>query len=100
VLRCSFCGKHQKQVRKLIVGPGASICNECVEKADRVIATGEVAATRLSAIESLGADAATATCSFCGKRRHQVAGLALAAGGVICTECLALCGEIIHDELT
>jgi hypothetical protein len=97
---CSFCGKHQKQVSKVIAGPGACICNECVEKADRVLATGEVAATPLSAIKSLGEDAASAKCSFCGKRRHQVSGLAMAAGGVICTECLALCGEIIHDELT
>ncbi len=99
MLKCSFCGKHQKQVRKLIAGPGVYICNECVEKADRVIATGEVAATPLSGIKSLGADAATAKCSFCGKRRHQVSGLAIAAGGVICTECLALCDEIITDEL-
>ncbi len=30
VVRCSFCGKHQDQVRRLIAGPGAYICNECV----------------------------------------------------------------------
>ena len=30
-LRCSFCGKHQDQVRRLIAGPGAYICNECVQ---------------------------------------------------------------------
>jgi len=29
-LRCSFCGKHQEQVQRLIAGPGAYICNECV----------------------------------------------------------------------
>ncbi len=29
-LRCSFCGKSQKQVRKLIAGPSVYICNECV----------------------------------------------------------------------
>ena len=29
-LRCSFCGKHQEQVKRLIAGPGAYICNECV----------------------------------------------------------------------
>ena len=29
-LVCSFCGKHQDQVRRLIAGPGAYICNECV----------------------------------------------------------------------
>ena len=29
-IRCSFCGKHQDQVERLIAGPGAYICNECV----------------------------------------------------------------------
>lgn len=30
-LACSFCGKSQKQVRKLVAGPGASICDECID---------------------------------------------------------------------
>ena len=29
-VRCSFCGKHQEQVNRIIAGPGAYICNECV----------------------------------------------------------------------
>jgi ClpX C4-type zinc finger len=99
MLKCSFCGKNQKQVRKLIAGPGAFICDECAAKADRVIVTGETAATPLSAVKPAGEDVTTAKCSFCGKRRHQVSGLAMAAGGTICAECLALCHEIIADEL-
>ena len=31
MLRCSFCGKSQHEVRKLIAGPTVYICNECVE---------------------------------------------------------------------
>lgn len=30
-LRCSFCGKPQTEVRKIIAGPASFICNECVE---------------------------------------------------------------------
>ena len=30
-IRCSFCGKHQEQVKRIIAGPGAYICNECVQ---------------------------------------------------------------------
>ena len=30
-VRCSFCGKHQEQVNRIIAGPGAYICNECVQ---------------------------------------------------------------------
>ncbi|MCI8304928.1 MAG: AAA domain-containing protein, partial [Lawsonibacter sp.] len=29
-IRCSFCGKHQDQVKRMIAGPGVYICNECV----------------------------------------------------------------------
>ena len=101
LLKCSFCGKQQKQVKKLIAGPGVYICDECTRKADRVIATGQAAATPLSAMKSVGEDddALRAKCSFCGKRRHQVPGLAVAARVTICTECLGLCHEIITDEL-
>jgi ClpX C4-type zinc finger len=99
LLKCSFCGKSRSQVRKLIAGPGVCICNECIDKTGRVIATGEVAATPLSAVTSVGEDAITAKCSFCGKRRHQVSGLAAVARVAICTECLALCDDIIAEEL-
>ena len=29
-LRCSFCGKHENQVHRMIQGPGVRICDECV----------------------------------------------------------------------
>jgi ATP-dependent protease Clp ATPase subunit len=98
-LVCSFCGRSQKQVKKLIAGPGAYICDQCVALADQVIATGEVAATPVSTVEPIGADTTGIRCSFCGKHRHQVSGLAASAGGTICTECLALCHEITAEEL-
>jgi len=36
-LKCSFCGKSQKQVRKLIAGPGVYICDECVDLCNEII---------------------------------------------------------------
>ncbi|MEG2915097.1 MAG: ClpX C4-type zinc finger protein, partial [Oscillospiraceae bacterium] len=30
-LFCSFCGKQQEQVKRMIAGPGVCICNECVD---------------------------------------------------------------------
>jgi len=36
-LRCSFCGKHQDDVKKLVAGAKAFICNECVAIADRIM---------------------------------------------------------------
>jgi ClpX C4-type zinc finger len=38
-------------------------------------------------------------CSFCGKRRHRVAGLASTGHAQICNECTLLCDEIISEEL-
>jgi ATP-dependent Clp protease ATP-binding subunit ClpX len=47
LLKCSFCGKSQKQVKKLIAGPGVYICDECIELCNEIIEeeladTGEV----------------------------------------------------------
>ena len=36
-LRCSFCGKPQEQVRRLIAGPNVYICNECIELCQEII---------------------------------------------------------------
>jgi len=37
LLKCSFCGKSQKQVKKLIAGPGVYICDECVDLCNEII---------------------------------------------------------------
>lgn len=37
LLKCSFCGKSQKQVRKLIAGPSVYICDECIELCNEII---------------------------------------------------------------
>jgi len=37
LVKCSFCGKSQKQVRKLIAGPGVYICDECIELCNDII---------------------------------------------------------------
>nr|WP_187361449.1 ATP-dependent Clp protease ATP-binding subunit ClpX [Phytoactinopolyspora mesophila] len=37
MLKCSFCGKSQKQVKKLIAGPGVYICDECIDLCNEII---------------------------------------------------------------
>ncbi len=37
LVKCSFCGKSQKQVKKLIAGPGVYICDECIELCNDII---------------------------------------------------------------
>ena len=37
LLQCSFCGKSQKQVKRLIAGPGVYICDECIDLCNEII---------------------------------------------------------------
>jgi ATP-dependent Clp protease ATP-binding subunit ClpX len=51
-LKCSFCGKPQDQVKKLIAGPSVNICDECVHTCDEIIAS-ELSAASLAPTEKL-----------------------------------------------
>jgi ATP-dependent Clp protease ATP-binding subunit ClpX len=37
LIKCAFCGKSQKQVKKLIAGPGVHICDECIELCNEIV---------------------------------------------------------------
>ena len=111
-LSCTFCGKPQNQVRKLIAGPGVFICGGCVTLARHVIADGQTATTARGPINVVPEQQPRARCNFCGKQRDQVAGQAgiplpatekttgkaTTGTAIICDECLDLCDEIITDE--
>lgn len=111
---CSFCGATQRQVGRLIAGPGVFICEECVELADEVIAGGEPRSnqwTRLALERE-----PEARCNFCGKRRQGVSAMVVAPdrpaigkfgrkriarrfpGVRECSECLALCHDIMAEQ--
>jgi ATP-dependent protease Clp ATPase subunit len=82
LLRCSFCGRAQKAVAKLIAGPGVYICSGCV--------------TLARSWEPLPHPGRS--CSFCGSwapSEHRVTGHGMVA---ICDQCLDLCDEIIAEE--
>jgi ClpX C4-type zinc finger len=105
-MTCTFCGKPQTRVRKLIAGPHVFICDGCVGLTKKVIGSGTAASTQLGQLTAVPGQAKRERCSFCGKYRSQVPGLAaLSAGGkapavAVCAECLALCDEIIAEKLT
>jgi ClpX C4-type zinc finger protein len=105
LLHCTFCGKDQKRVKKLIAGPGVYICDGCTGLAKAVISTGEPATTAIAELTA-GSGPPPTQCSFCGKRRDQVAGLVVSSAqtsrntaATTCNECLDLCTEIITEEL-
>jgi ribosomal protein L37AE/L43A len=107
-LSCTFCGKTQDEVRKLIAGPGVYICDGCVVLAASVIRSGHTARTEFGAIDAVPGEQTGVQCAFCGKHRGQVDRMAtmpevtlerISASPAICAECLALCSEIIVEEL-
>jgi hypothetical protein len=51
VLICSFCGKSQKETKKLIAGPTVSICDECVDLCNAIIAEEKERAAELTLTE-------------------------------------------------
>jgi hypothetical protein len=111
---CSFCGAAQRQVSKLIAGPGVFICERCFALANEVLAEGEERSNRWTTLAP--EQDAEARCNFCGKRRRHVAWMIVAPGmppvgkfgrkryarrfpGVReCSDCLALCGEIMAEQ--
>lgn len=98
LLSCSFCGKNQKQVKKLIAGPNAYICDRCIDRVHTVLAApGNAASTPIATIRQASDQARDRWCSFCGKDRHQVEAMAAAGNARICNGCLDLCDEIISD---
>ena len=106
MLDCSFCGRGKSQVRKLIAGPGVYICDNCVGLAGSVTGSGEPVAAETGWLTAVPAQQPRVQCSFCGKCRDQVSGLAMGPparadrkAATICTECLSLCDEIIAEEL-
>lgn len=108
-LDCTFCGRSQYKVRKLIAGPSVYICDACVELARGVVGSGSAASTRLGPMHAVADRDRPVRCRFCGKHRDQVSGLAAMSAetgdessgpATICNECLSLCTEIIAEELT
>jgi len=90
---CSFCGQARQS--GIIAGPGGIfICAACVPLAAGVLSAGEPAA---AALRLVPAGTAGGGCSFCGKRRDKVGGIAATDRVAICDECLDLCEEILAD---
>jgi hypothetical protein len=113
-LACSFCGALQRQVRKLVAGPGVYICERCIDLAHEVIDEGQERSNRWTRL--VRETEPEARCDFCGKARREVAEMVLAPdrqavgkfgrrrrarrvpGVRECSDCLALCDEIVIDH--
>lgn len=90
-LACSFCGKKNSEVAKLIAGPSILICNECVARCARIAHEG-VDVPQLTPAP---------VCNFCGETRHVRVHPPSTLGRheLICTQCLDLCERLISGRL-
>ena len=75
MMRCSFCGKPQDRVARLIAGPGVCICNECVEICRAVLEDEEVPAPRPVRNEPQGEEL-----NVPGPRRSKLSWMSMSSG--------------------
>ena len=92
IVACSFCGKSQDEVRKMIAGPTVYICDECVDLCSDIIA-------QETLMETPGA---TWACPICQQPRTRSDTLRLSETRRVCRPCaeairLALAAELSSD---
>jgi RNA polymerase sigma factor (sigma-70 family) len=97
-LTCTFCGRAHGNGCKPIAGPGVYICDRCIVLSDEVLSVGEQGANDRVQLAPVGSIEAETRCSFCGKKRAHVGGIASGSAVRICNECVDLCREILDEE--
>lgn len=111
---CSFCGKPQSTVNKLIAGPNIMICAECVARCAEIVREGDGGAQSTGGLTQVPkrrdgfsllffskAKPHAPTCSFCGKSGPDLVQppSTLGTHALICSECLALFRAFIREHL-
>src|SRR5512140_1585872 len=84
-LVCSFCGKSQKEVRKLIAGPTVYICDECVDICIPIVNRGTE--DERSAPATAAATGLAVTCRLCQLATLPAGSLFLPGRGTLCSAC-------------
>ena len=96
LLICSFCGKNQDEVRKLIAGHSVHICNECVDMCDEIL-TKENGDEVEGALKSDGDSNAERLCGICMEPRETDELVFLPHAAYMCAGCLEEI-QIVRDK--
>lgn len=93
-LRCSFCSKTRRDVRKLIAGPGVVICDECIEVCNDILADDHRFASAEQEDEpstTSSADVADfpVLCRLCGMQVLSGEAVLIEDRGMLCKPCIA-----------
>jgi ClpX C4-type zinc finger len=87
---CSFCGKHQTEVRKLVAGPSVHICDECVELCKNIIAedteSGEESEAKSAKAKAKAKE--NRLCGICMEPRETDELIFLPHAAYMCASCL------------
>jgi ClpX C4-type zinc finger protein len=99
-LHCSFCDKSQDHVRKLVTGPKACICDECVEVCVDIISDDRTAdpASVEAGQERPGAPLLTVRCSLCRTSAVVEELVAVIGRGAVCRPCVSAVQAVAEDE--
>ncbi len=93
LIRCSFCNKSQKEVRKLIAGPTVYICDECVDICLDIL--NQERDESPSSPVSAAANEVAATCCLCRLATLPAGVLILPGRGPVCSACAAAVAEAV-----
>ena len=111
-LRCSFCNKHQNDVRKLIAGPSVYICDKCIALCDDIVAEEFEEREEAQRKEEAGWGASlpgfssraeprvspTALCRLCGLPTPMQDVIAVPDRGFLCLVCLAAIRAVSEQD--
>ncbi len=87
LLRCSFCNKSQFQIRKLVAGPLATICDQCVRTCADIVGDGRSSGSSEAPVEHIGWPGGV-FCSLCHAELEDDA-VVVEKRGLICMTCAA-----------
>jgi ClpX C4-type zinc finger len=93
LVRCSFCNKSQRDVRKIIAGPSVFICDECVDICLDIIAE-DIVGGREAALRNRSRDA-TQKCVICRNELQAAGRVNVGVWGAACQRC----AEEVRDAL-
>jgi hypothetical protein len=98
VLRCSFCGKDQFQLRKLVEGPHALICADCVEECADIISDDRGEVSGEDAPGRIVGSVATARCSLCRTPARAADLVTVDTRGAVCDTCLTVLASVVRER--
>ena len=85
---CSFCGKNQSEVRKLVAGPSVHICDECVELCKKILTEELDAGEKGKSKAAKGKSQENRLCGICMEERESDELIFLPHAAYMCASCL------------